>query len=119
MVFRRILALGALLAGLAACTLQDGSPQTSAATASGSGTIVLPANIEKIVGPVYQDAALQAYVDRVGRRLLTASAIGGTYRFGVLDSPVPNAHAVQNYVFVTRGLLALLEDEAELAAALG
>lgn len=118
MVFRRILALVALLAGLAACATEDGLPRTPA-VAAGGGTIVLPANIEKIVGPVYQDAALQDYVDRVGRRLVAASAIGGTYRFGVLDSPVPNAHAVQNYVFVTRGLLALLEDEAELAAAIG
>ncbi len=119
MVFRRILALVALLAGLAACASQDGALQSSTGATRGGGTIVLPANIEKIVGPVYQDAALQAYVDGVGRRLVAASSIGGSYRFGVLDSPVPNAHALQNYVFVTRGLLALLEDEAELAAAIG
>lgn len=37
----------------------------------------------------------------------------------MLDLPIANAHAVSNYVFVTRGLLAELDDEAELAAALG
>ena len=43
----------------------------------------------------------------------------GSYRFFVLDQPVANAHALSSgYVFVTRGLLALMDDEAELAAAM-
>jgi predicted Zn-dependent protease len=114
-ISRRILALVALLIGLAACASQDGWSHK----AGSGGAIALPPSVERIVGPVYQDGRLQAYVDGVGRRLVAASAIDGAYRFGILDSPVPNAHAVQGYVFVTRGLLALLEDEAELAAAIG
>jgi predicted Zn-dependent protease len=48
------------------------------------------------------------------------AAIPGYYKFYVLDQPEPNAHALgANYIFVTRGLLALLDDEAELAAAMG
>jgi predicted Zn-dependent protease len=54
----------------------------------------------------------------VGQRVVAAAGVSG-FRFVVLDSPVANAHAVQSYVFVTRGLLALLENEAELAAAIG
>jgi predicted Zn-dependent protease len=116
---RRILALVALLAGLVACAPAVEPPSSqAAAAATGRGTIVVPREIEKLVGPADQDAALQAYVDRVGQRVVAAAGVSG-FRFVVLDSPVANAHAVQSYVFVTRGLLALLENEAELAAAIG
>ena len=118
MEIRRILALVALLAGVVACAPAVEPPSTSAAAATGRGTIVVPPEIEKLVGPADQDAALQAYVDRVGQRVVAAAGVSG-FRFVVLDSPVANAHAVQSYVFVTRGLLALLENEAELAAAIG
>ncbi len=123
MEIRRILALVALLAGVVAsvgaCAPAGAPPLTStSAAATGRGTIVVPREIEKLVGPADQDAALQAYVDRVGQRVVAAAGVGG-FRFVVLDSPVANAHAVQSYVFVTRGLLALLENEAELAAAIG
>ena len=119
MEIRRILALVALLAGVVACAPAVEPPSTSgAAAATGRRTIVLPSGIEKLVGPADQDVALQAYVDRVGQRVVAAAGVSG-FRFVVLDSPVANAHAVQSYVFVTRGLLALLENEAELAAAIG
>jgi predicted Zn-dependent protease len=116
---RRTLALVALLAGLVACAPAVEPPSSqAAAAATGRGTIVVPREVEKLVGPADQDAALQAYVDRVGQRVVAAAGVSG-FRFVVLDSPVANAHAVQSYVFVTRGLLALLENEAELAAAIG
>lgn len=119
MEIRRILALVALLAGIVACAPAVAPPSNQpAAAATGRGTIVVPREIEKLVGPADQDAALQAYVDRVGQRVVAAAGVSG-FRFVVLDSPVANAHAVQSYVFVTRGLLALLENEAELAAAIG
>ncbi|MDB5489147.1 MAG: hypothetical protein JWQ58_2862 [Reyranella sp.] len=120
MEIRRILALVALLAGVAACTPPAESPASSAsAAATGRGTAALPRDIEKLVGPADPEPTLQSYVDRVGQRVVAASGVSGGFRFVVLDSPVANAHAVQSYVFVTRGLLALLEDEAELAAAIG
>lgn len=122
MIFYRILALVALLLAIGACADGSNLPQTAAATASsrpGSGIPALPATIERDVGAVYPDAALQDYVDRVGQKLVRGSSLPGPYRFVVLDLPVVNAHALANYVFVTRGLLAVLDDEAELAAALG
>ena len=72
------------------------------------------------VGGAYPDAALQAYVDRVGQKLVRSSASHGYL-------PLRRARpaggqcscAAGGYVFVTRGLLAVLDDEAELAAALG
>ena len=117
MDIRRILALVALLASVVACTSAEPSAPASPA-ATGRGVATLPRGIEKLVGPADQDARLQAYVDRVGQRVVAAAGVSG-FRFVVLDSPVANAHAVQSYVFVTRGLLALLENEAELAAAVG
>ena len=125
MVFRRILPLIALLFGVAACTLSSNPPQTAASAAAAgqgagqTGAPVLPREIEREVGPPYADAALQAYVDGVGQKLVGQAGLGGSYQFMVLDLPIANAHAMSNYVFVTRGLLASLDDEAELAAALG
>lgn len=67
-----------------------------------------------VQGPVAQ------YVERVGRKVAAQSGIQGAgqnaFTFTVLNSPVPNAFAVPGgYVYVTRGLLALANSEAELA----
>jgi predicted Zn-dependent protease len=123
-VFRRILPLIALVVWASACTSQGSPPQTAtSAAAAGQGAAqgsapAVPREIEREVGAVYADAALQAYVDRVGQKLVAQSGFGGNYRFVVLDMPSANAHALSTYIFVTRGLLAGLDDEAELAAAL-
>jgi len=66
---------------------------------------------------VYEDADLAGYLAGVGKRLGAASHQPNVpYTFKVLDSPVVNAFAVPGgYVYVTRGILAYLNDEAELA----
>ncbi|MFQ5839489.1 MAG: M48 family metalloprotease [Candidatus Methylomirabilales bacterium] len=66
-------------------------------------------------------AALQAYVTRVGRQVLAASEpTGFDFLFTVVDSPIVNAFATPGgFVYVTRGLLATLNSEAELAGVLG
>jgi predicted Zn-dependent protease len=115
-VFRRLLVLLALLASLAACATASDSSQTGASARP--GIPALPRELERDVGAAYPDAALQAYVDRVGQKVVSQSAVSGNFRFVVLDQPLANAHAAGGYVMVTRGLLALLDDEAELAAAL-
>lgn len=117
MGFRRILAVVGLLLGCSACTPDSPSLQTSGAAASRPGA--LPPEVERLVGPLYDSPPLQALVDQVGQKLVSASGIGGPFRFYVLDQPIANAHAVSTgYVFVTRGLLALVDDDAELAAAM-
>ena len=116
MVFQRIWVLLAVLAAVGGCVPQNNPPQTAAA----GGASPLPSAVEKQVGAVLQSPALQAMVDRVGQRVVRQAAISGDFRFYVLDQPEPNAHALgANYIFVTRGLLALLDDEAEVAAAIG
>ena len=123
MFLGRLLVLLAFVAGAVACAPPDSSaPSTAAASSAGAARVgipVLPRELERDVGPAYPDATLQAYVDRVGQSLIARSGVPGSYRFVVLDQPLANAHAAGGYVMVTRGLLALLDDEAELAAALG
>lgn len=119
MVYRLKSALIALLIGIGACAPSGDPSQTAGPGMSRAGVPTLPRQIERDVGPAYPDPALQAYVDGVGQKLIARSKLAGSYRFVVLDTPIANAHAVSGYVFVTRGLLALLDDEAELAAALG
>ena len=72
-------------------------------------------------GGAYRDAALAAYVTRVGERVKSVSELSGQrFTFTLLDSDVVNAFALPGgYVYVTRGLLALADNEAELAGVLG
>ena len=66
---------------------------------------------------VYADPRLQAYVQGVGRRLASQSHRAELpWTFTVLDSAEINAFALPGgYVYVTRGIMAYLESEAELA----
>jgi predicted Zn-dependent protease len=70
---------------------------------------------------VYDNAKLQAYVQRVGEKLAGLSHRPELfYRFTVLDSSEVNAFALPGgYVYITRGLMVYLNSEAELAAVLG
>ncbi len=69
----------------------------------------------------YRDSRLAAYVDRVGQRLARQIRAPHTrWRFIVLDDGERHASTIgAGYVYVTRGALAALRSEAELAALLG
>ena len=69
--------------------------------------------------PLHPDAALQRYVNQLGRWLSLQSARPQLpWTFGVLDDPGFNAFAAPGgYVFVTKGLIDRV-DEAELAGIL-
>ncbi len=70
-----------------------------------------------------ETGARAAYVEGVGRRVAAFSGIanpGQTYHFTTLNSAVDNAFALPGgYVYITRQLMALMGDEAELAFVLG
>jgi predicted Zn-dependent protease len=71
---------------------------------------------------IYQDKSLQLYVNKIGQKLVSqlSDKIFPTYYFRVMDSPQINAFALPGgYVYVTRGLLALVNSEAELAGVIG
>ncbi|HSB98452.1 MAG TPA: M48 family metalloprotease [Burkholderiaceae bacterium] len=69
----------------------------------------------------YDNPKLQAYVNDLGQRLAAQSHRANLkWTFTVLDSPEINAFALPGgYVYVTRGIMAYLDSEAELAGVMG
>jgi predicted Zn-dependent protease len=74
----------------------------------------------KEFGGAYNDPELARYVSSVGKLLARTSEMPDlAFTFTVIDSPIVNAFALPGgYVYVTRGLLALADNEAELAGVL-
>jgi predicted Zn-dependent protease len=70
---------------------------------------------------VLEDAKLTAYLDALGQRLARESPRQDvTHRFGIVDMAEPNAFALPGGpVYVSRGLLALVNAEDELAGVVG
>lgn len=75
--------------------------------------------IRKTYG-LYDDPQLTAYVASVGRKLVPYSHRPHLkYHFSILDTAVENAFAAPGgYIYITRGLLSMMNNEAELAAVL-
>ncbi|MEO5774609.1 MAG: M48 family metalloprotease [Sphingomicrobium sp.] len=69
-----------------------------------------------------ETGARAAYVDSVGRRVAAYSGVanaGQAFHFTTLNSAVENAFAVPGgYVYITRQLMGLMDDESQLAFAL-
>ena len=72
-------------------------------------------------GGIYNDPVLAAYVTAIGEKIAAISHRPELiYHFTILDSPVVNAFALPGgYVYITRGMLAYLNSESELAGVLG
>jgi predicted Zn-dependent protease len=70
---------------------------------------------------IYEDAALNAYVDSVGKALAAVSERPELpWSFQVVDDPVVNAFALPGGpIFLARGILAHFNSEAEMASVLG
>jgi predicted Zn-dependent protease len=70
--------------------------------------------------PLVNDTTLQEYINRIGVWLaLHTDRPNLPWRFGVLDTDGVNAFATPGgYIFITRGLLLHMRDEAELAGVL-
>jgi predicted Zn-dependent protease len=78
------------------------------------------AQVEQSIGLV-PDTALQAYMQRLGAQMAQRSERPNLpWRFGVVDDPTPNAFALPGgFIYFTRGMLTLMNSEAELASVLG
>lgn len=114
MMIRR--AFQILAAGLAALSLVTaGAAQAQQATPEQRRAAILQAYGGRYDGPI------AGYVSRVGDRMAAAAGQGGRCTFSVINSEVVNAFAAPPGcdIYVTRGLLALINSEAELAAVLG
>ena len=70
--------------------------------------------------PLVQNDSMQRYVNQVGRWLaLQSERPDLPWQFGVLDAPQVNAFAAPGgFIFITRGLLERMKNEAELAGVL-
>jgi|AGTN01.1.fsa_nt_gi Putative Zn-dependent protease len=77
--------------------------------------------IVKEFGGTYGDPAVAAYIAGIGHRLVRVSETpAADFRFTVLNSQIVNAMALPGgYIYVTRGLLALCGNEAEIAGVVG
>lgn len=110
-----------LLSGCAGNPASGGSAVVFSST-SGEIRIGREAH-EKMVseGALYDSPELQAYINKVGQRLVANSDMPDqTFHFHVIDSQDINAFAMPGgYVYIHRGLLSYLDNEAELAGVLG
>jgi predicted Zn-dependent protease len=71
---------------------------------------------------LYDDKSLQLYVNEIGQKLVShlSDKEFNKYFFKVVDSSDINAFALPGgYIYVTRGILAIINSEAELACILG
>jgi predicted Zn-dependent protease len=125
---RSLAALSLVLAVGACASLEHVGvpPLTSAVPAEAPKTLSIdsPASLEAkrlaaTFGGEYRAPAAEAYLNDILAKLAQASEIPGesAYKVTILNSPVINAFALPSgNLFVTRGLLALANDNAEIAA---
>ena len=73
--------------------------------------------IIKQFGGVYQNEKLQNYIESLGKFLVSTSESPNlTFTFTILNSPIVNAFALPGgYIYLTRGLIYLCQNEAQLA----
>jgi predicted Zn-dependent protease len=114
---------------LASCSpYQTDSPRGTVATAPLPPAVPRPENAQPRVPPqvarsfggLYSDPAIERRLASILARLVPASERPDLrYSVAILNSPTVNAFALPDgQLFVTRGLLALANDEAEVAAVL-
>ena len=119
---RPFLALSLLL--LTTCALNPATGERQLMLVSESQEISLgaqgAADTRRTIG-LYPDSALQAYVSTLGTELAKRTERPGLpWSYQVVDDPVVNAFALPGGpVFITRGILAYFNSEAELISVIG
>lgn len=131
---RRLAALGLALLGLAAsaaggawltgCAINPATGSRQINFVSESSEVKMGREADRaIMGEygAYDDTALVAFVEEVGQKLAAVSERPELeWHFRLLDSPVVNAFAIPGgYVYITRGILAAMNSEAQLAGVIG
>ncbi|MBI10345.1 MAG: peptidase M48 [Rhodospirillaceae bacterium] len=120
--------------GLTACGLAAGLSGCAVNPATGERDLILvnPSEEKQIglkehpkilaqFGGVYDDPNTTGYVASIGERLAATTETPSLgFTFTLLNSPIVNAFALPGgFVYISRGLMALAGDEAELAGVLG
>lgn len=124
MKMKTLMALSVSLAaiGLAVPGEAQRAPRAISQTAAQQAAKQHPQLVEEFGGA--ETGARGAYVTAIGRKVAAQSGVpgagGGVFTITTLNSPVMNAFAVPGgYVYITRQLMGLMNDEAELASVLG
>ena len=121
---RASLAMACLLGVLAACATNPVTGRSELSLISEEQEVQMgqqgAQQVVQTMGLV-DNQGLQQYVQEIGARLAARSERPNLpWTFGVVDDPTPNAFALPGgYIFVTRGLLSLMNSEAELASVIG
>ena len=119
----RDLKLVALLS-VAACAVNPATGQRELSLVSESQEIQMGQEADPQISAqlgLVDDPELQAYVSDLGLRLAAVSERPDLpWSFKIVDDPVVNAFALPGgFIYVTRGILARFDSEAELAGVLG
>lgn len=125
-LYKVVILLIVPLMALSACSTNEatGKQQFTAFMPASSEAKIGAEEHDKIIaqyGGELKDSTLQAYVESVGQKLVPHTERKDvTYTFTVLDSPIINAFALPGgYIYISRGILAHANDEAELASVIG
>jgi predicted Zn-dependent protease len=115
---------GALLIFAAACATNPVTGKKEITLVSEAQEIAMgqqaDAEVRREMG-MYDDPELQRYVSEIGNRLAQLSHRPNLpWQFAVVDHPAVNAFALPGgFIYITRGILPYINDEAELAGVLG
>lgn len=114
-----------LLSGLSGCTVNPATGEKVFTGGMNAGQELSIGRqqhpqILKAFSGEYGSPELRRYVDGIGQRLArTVERKNFKYKFTVLNSGIVNAFALPGgYIYISRGLLALAENEAEVAGVL-
>ena len=120
-----VVGLGAgLVAGPLGCARNPVTGKSELALVSESQEIQMgqqgAKEVEQSIG-FYRDAAVNAYVAEIGKRMAAQSERPNLpWEFHVVDDAAVNAFAIPGgFIYVTRGLMASINNEAELAGVIG
>jgi predicted Zn-dependent protease len=114
----------ATLAALAGCAVNPATGEREFSLVSESREIQMGREADPEISAqfgIVDDAGLQSYVAGIGNQLAQVGERPGLpWSFKVVDDPIVNAFALPGgFVYVSRGILAYFESEAELAGVLG
>lgn len=120
----RSVVLGGLLLALAACAVNPATGRREFSLISEQQEIQMGQEADQQLSVslgLVDDPGLQAYVSDLGRDLAAVSERPALpWSFRVVDDPTVNAFALPGgFIYVTRGILAQFDSEAELAGVLG
>lgn len=118
----KIAALALLGSSVSGTMVSAQAVQSISAKDKAEGSKAHPQLLQEF-GGAYTSGAQSAYVTRVGQNIAVQSGLSNArsdFTVTLLNSPVNNAFAIPGgYVYVTRQLMGLMNDEAELAGVLG